>query len=245
MSKATRKLTRGARRRNDKLTALRKLVRKDYAIVGIDLAEERQAVVVVDHDSATLGRKMFNGSAWVVDEILDWAAPIARAAGYAGTVVACEPTGHRWKAIYERTRVRGVPMVCVASMLVARAREGEDLTRNRADFSDATIIGRLTAELRCYVPYAAEGPWARLRHLGARRNQLITNAGRARQSVVDLLGCCWPAVLEAASEPADSLNWRAAMAVACNPVRWRPWALAPSSRRSEPSCPPGADSAAA
>ena len=94
----------------------------------------------------------------MVDEILDWAAPIARAAGYAGTVVV---VSHRapLEGDLRANRVRGVPMVCVASMLVARAREGEDLTRNRADFSDATIIGRLTAELRCYVPYAAEGPW--------------------------------------------------------------------------------------
>jgi transposase len=217
VSKATRKLTRGARRRNEKLRALRQLVSKDRAIVGIDLAENRQAAVVTDHDSATLGRKMFNGSAWVIDEILEWAIPIARDGGYTGVVVACEPTGHRWKAIHDRCRARGVPMVCMQTMLVAKAREGEDLTRNRADFSDATIIARLTAELRCYVPYAPEGPWARLRHLGARRNRLIADASAARQGTTDLLGCCWPAVLKAASEPADSVNWRAAMAVSCHP----------------------------
>jgi transposase len=217
MSKATRKLTRGARRRNDKLASLRRLVSKDYAIVGIDLAEERQAAVVADHDSATLGRRMFKGSVWVIDDILDWATPIARQAGYSGVVVACEPTGHRWKAVLERSGTRGVPMVCVATMLVAKAREGEDLTRNRADFSDATIIARLTAELRCHVPYAPEGPWARLRHLGARRNQLIDDATAARQAVVDLLCCAWPTVLETAARPADSLTWRAAMAVSCHP----------------------------
>jgi transposase len=182
-------------------------------------------VVLADHDSATLARKMFNGSAWVIDEILDWAAPLARQAGFAGVVVTGEPTGARWKPIYERTRVRGVPMVCMSTMLVARGREGEDLTRNRADFSDASIIARLTAELRCYVPYAPQGPWARLRHLGARRNQLIVDATAARQASADLLCCAWPAVLEAAVEPGDSLTWRAAMAVSCHPAEVRAMSL--------------------
>jgi transposase len=186
--------------------------------VGIDLSEERQAVVVTDHDSVTLARKMFRGSAWVIDDILDWAGKIARQAGYAGVLVVCEPTGQRWKPIYERARLRGVPMVCVPTMLVARAREGEDLTPNRSDFSDATVIARLTAELRCYTPYAPEGAWARLRHLGARRNQLIVNASAARSGVMDLLGCVWPAVLGAAGEPAESWTWRAAMAVSCHPA---------------------------
>ncbi len=44
-------------------------------------------------------------------------------------------------------------------LLVRRAREGEDFTRSRPDFGDAVIIARLTAELRCYLPYRPEGPW--------------------------------------------------------------------------------------
>jgi transposase len=53
--------------------------------------------------------------------------------------------------------------------------------------------------------------------LGARRNQLIGDASSARQALTDLLDCCWPAVLKTAAEPGDSLTWRAAMAVSCNP----------------------------
>ena len=51
-----------------------------------------------------------------------------------------------------------------ASDLREMVHEGEDFTRNRSDFDDAMITGRLAAELRCYVPYLPEGPWARLRH---------------------------------------------------------------------------------
>jgi transposase len=212
-------LSRGVRRRNERLARLRAIVRPELAVVAVDLASAKQAVVVCDHDSVVLARAMFSGSAWVIDAVLDWAAPIARAAGFAGVVVACEPTGHRWKPLLERTRARGVELVCVGPLLVHRAREGEDFTRERTDFQDAAIIARLAAELRCYVPYALEGEWARLRHLGARRNDQLVVAGGARQALRDLLECGWPAALSVAAKPLDSLTWRAAMRVSTDPAQ--------------------------
>ena len=144
MPKAKRPdLTRGDLRRNARLARLRAVVRPECAILGIDLASEKQAAVVADHESTTLAKAMFSGSPWVIDEILDWALPIAERAGFAGLIVACEPTGHRWKPLLERCRARGIDLVCVNPMLVARAREAEDFTKNRADFSDATLIARL------------------------------------------------------------------------------------------------------
>lgn len=210
-------VTRGVRRRNERLASLRAIVRPELAVVAVDLASVNQAAVLADHDSVVLARRMFLGSAWAIDAILDWAEPIAHEAGFAGIVVACEPTGHRWKPLLERTRARGVDLVCVQPLLVHRGREGEDFTRERSDFHDATIIARLAAELRCYVPYPLVGEWARLRHLGARRNGQLIVATGARQALRDLLECVWPSVLEAAAKPLESLTWRAAMRVSTDP----------------------------
>ena len=209
-----RALSRGDRRRNEKLSRLRSIVRRDLAIVGVDLAAAKQAAVVADHDSVTLGRRMFDGDAWVIDEIIDWALPIAVECGFAGVVVGCEPTGHRWKALLERCLSRGVGLVCVNPMLVHRGREEEDFTRDRSDFKDATIIARRVADRHCYIPYAPEGQWCRLRHLGARRNDQLDEATAARQQLRDLLECVWPATLRAAAKPLQSLTWRAAMTIA-------------------------------
>lgn len=213
-----RTLTRGDRRRNEKLARLRSIVRPDLAIVGIDLASAKQAAVVADHDSITLDRRMFDGDPWVIDEILDWAIPIAVEAGFVGVVVGCEPTGHRWKPVLERCRARGIEAVCVNPMLVHRGREEEDFTRDRSDFKDSTIIARRIADRHCYIPYALDGHWCRLRHLGARRNDQLVETGSARQQLRDLLECVWPAALNAAADPLDSMTWRAAMAVSCDPV---------------------------
>lgn len=212
-----RAITRGDRRRNERLARLRSIVRREFAVVAVDLASGKQAAAVTDHDSRVLGRRMFTGDAWMIDEILDWAEPIAVKAGFAGVVVGCEPTGHRWKPLLDRARARGVELVCVNPMLVHRGREEEDFTRDRSDFKDATIIAKRVAELRCYVPYVLEGHWCRLRHLGARRADQLAVAGSARQRLRDLLECAWPTVLRTAADPLDALTWRAALAVSTDP----------------------------
>jgi hypothetical protein len=66
--------------------------------------------------------------------------------------------------------------VCVQPLLACRAREGEDLTFDKSDPKDAVIIARLAAGLHCYEPERAGAVWAMLRHLGARRGQLTTEA---------------------------------------------------------------------
>jgi transposase len=75
------------------------------------------------------------------------------------------------------------------------------------------IIARLAAGLHCYEPERAGAVWARLRHLGARRHQLTTDATAEVNQVRDLLECAWPAVLSASGSPFRSASWRAAVAV--------------------------------
>jgi transposase len=128
--------------------------------------------------------------------------------------VACEPTGHRWRVLDQLCAERGLALVCVQPLLVYRAREGEDLTFDKSDPKDAVIIARLAAGLHCYVPERADAAWARLRHLGARRGQLTTDATGQVNQIRDLLECAWPAILTAAAKPFRSASWCAALAVA-------------------------------
>jgi transposase len=53
----------------------------------------------------------------------------------------------------------------------------------------------------------------RLRHLGTRREQLITEAGSQIQQMRDLLECAWPAALDTARQPFRSGAWIAALSV--------------------------------
>ena len=206
-------VSRGDRNRNARLARLRELVPPDNAIVGIDLADKKQMVVVTDHDSKVLARRTFRCKAWALGAALDWAAQRAATQGFAGVTVSCEPTGHRWRVLGQLAADRGMPFVCVQPMQTSWARRSEDLTFDKTDDKDAVLIARLTAQLRCYAPEPVDETWGRLRHLGARRERLIVEMVAQVQQIRDLLECVWPAALETAQQPFRSRTWAAAMSV--------------------------------
>jgi transposase len=209
-------VSRGDRNRKARLVRLREQVPLDHAIVGIDLAERIQMVVVTDHDSKVLARRTFRCKAWDLGVALDWAAGRATAAGFAGVTVACEPTGHRWRVLGRLAERRSMRFVCVQTIKTAQARRDEDLTFDKTDEKDAVLIARLTAQLRCYIPEPADestATWARLRHLGTRRHKLITETTGQVQEIRDLLECVWPVALTTATQPFKSRTWAAAMHV--------------------------------
>lgn len=206
-------LTRGDRRRNERLARLRGLVPRSNAILAVDLGELRQVSALADHDTRLLGRRVVTGQVWSLGEVLDWAVAGARAEGFASVTVACEPTGHRWRTLMALADERGLPFVCTQSLAVHREREAEDYTWGKTDHKDTALIARLVARLDCYVPERADALWARLRHLGARRSRLLVDASRCRLQLRDLLGCVWPGSLEAAAQPWESRNWLACLAV--------------------------------
>ena len=173
-------------------------------------------VVVTDHDSKVLARKTFRCRAWDLGAALDWAAERAAAKGWAGVTVACEPTGHRWRVLGQLAADRAMPFVCVQPMLTSWARRSEDLTFDKTDEKDAVLIARLAAQLRCYVPEPVDETWGRLRHLGARREQLVVEMVSQVQQMRALLECVWPAALDTAKQPFRSRTWTAAMTVICD-----------------------------
>jgi transposase len=206
-------LSRGDKRRNARLARMRELVPVENAILGIDLADVKQAVVLTDHDSRVLARKRVSAKAWELGPVLDWARRVAREQGFIDVTVGCEPTGHRWRVLDQLAAQRDMALVCVQPMLVGRAREAEDYTRDKSDDKDAVLIARLVGRLCCYAPERADETWARLRQLGARRERLVTEATACVQQLRDLLECAWPGVLTAAVDPFGSTNWCAALAV--------------------------------
>lgn len=206
-------LTRGDRNRNAKIAALREVVRLDRAVLAVDLGEDKQVAVVADHQGRVLSRKVVTAKAHQLGGLLAWAAGQAARAGFAGLTVACEPTGHRWKALMGLAEGAGHGFVCVQSLAVARAREGDDYTLGKTDHRDSYLIGKLAVRLECYLPERADEARARLRHLGARRFAQVGDVTSCMQQAGDLLGCCWPAPLGAAARPLEPVTWLAGMAV--------------------------------
>ncbi len=206
-------MTRGDRRRNARRERLRGLLPRDGAVIGIDLAEDKQALAVIDHDVRVLARKTVKVKAFRLGQALDWAAGQARVKGFERVTVACEPTGPRWMQVQRLCAERGLPLVCVQPLVSHIAREQQDYTPHKTDESDCVLIGRLATELHCYVPEELDETWAHLRHLGRRRAQLITAATASVQRIRDFLSVAWPTVTEACAGPFESVTWLAALQV--------------------------------
>ena len=68
------------------------------------------------------------------------------------------------------------------------------------------LIARLAMELHCYIPEELDETWAHLRHLGRRRQQLITAATASAQRIQDFLSVAWPAVTETCAQPLESAD---------------------------------------
>jgi transposase len=221
------RLSRGDLRRNARLERLRGVVSHDRAVLAVDLADDKQVAVVCDHDSRVLARRTWRCRPWQLGRALEWGLGVADRQGFAGVVVACEPTGHRWRVVLEHAHRLGLEVVCVQPLLVRRAREAEDFTHDKSDDKDALLIARLTTQLHCYLPEQPTPAWARLRHLGNRRVEQLALATAGQQRLRDLLECGWPAALEVTRHPLDSLTWRAAMTVGrCDPAYIRRLGLA-------------------
>jgi transposase len=205
-------LTRGDRRRNNRIEALRAVVRPDRAILSIDLGEDKQMATLMDHEGRVLGRKTTKAKAHALAAMLDSVGAQAIKHGFAGVVVGCEPTGHRWRSVMQLADDAGMGFVCVQSLRVHLAREADDYTRDKTDHKDSVLIGKLIARLDCYLPERPDEDWARLRHLGQRRFRLVVEAVAYGQQIMDLLSCCWPAALSCAARPLECTTWLACLA---------------------------------
>ena len=203
-------------------------------MIGIDLAEDKQALAVIDHDVRVLARKTVRVKAFRLGEALDWAVAAARVKGFRHVTVACEPTGPRWMQVQRLCAERGLPLVCIQPLVSHIAREQQDYTPHKTDESDCVLIGRLATELHCYIPEELDETWAHLRHLGRRWAQLITAGTASAQRIRDFLSVAWPVVTEACAQPFKSVTWLAALQVVTARCGGDPAGLAAMGRRSSP-----------
>jgi transposase len=193
------------------LEQLRGLLPRDGAVAGIDLGEDKQALAVVDHDGRVVWRRTVRVKAHQLGGVLDDAVAAAGARGHARVTVACEPAGSRWMQVQRLCGERGLDLVCVQPLMTHVSREQQDYTPHMKDEADCVLIARLAAELRCYVPEVLDEAWAHLRHLGRRREQLVTAATASVLRIRDFLSTAWPAAPGACGYPFLSVTWLAAM----------------------------------
>src|SRR5258706_11509306 len=142
-------LTRGDRRRYGRIEALRAVVRPDRAVLSIDLGGDKQVAVLIDHDCRVLGRRVVKAKAHRLGGLLVWAGELAGRQGFSGVVVACEPTGHRWRSVMALADQAGVGVVWRESFRVALGPGADAYPPDKTDPDDALLLRRHVVRVPC------------------------------------------------------------------------------------------------
>ena len=212
------KSTRGMRRRTAKLARRSEIVTRGTLVAGIDIAKKECVVVFVRaSDKARVGRLRVPTTAEGLLAIAGRGEQLAGRSGCERLVLAMETTGHYWKILARTAERAGLPYVTVQSFVVARARELDDLTRDKTDQRDAGLIADLACELRFNEVQLETGAWAELRSLAEARDRYRVDQRAALQEQRALLELTWPDLLAQAPD-LDGSHLQAMLRLGLSPV---------------------------
>jgi transposase len=191
------KVTRGMQRRTAKLARRSEIVTGQTLVAGIDLAKRESVVVFVRaSDKARLGYLRIGPGEAGVRQVLHHGEALVSAHGLSGLVVAMEATGNLWKIASRACTNLEIEYVIVQSFVLSRAREFDDLTRDKTDRRDAGLIADLAADRRFTDVKLERGPWAQLRmYADARDHQRVRRSADLQEQRA-LLELVWPELLE-------------------------------------------------
>lgn len=212
------KVTRGMRRRTEKLVRRAAIVTGRTLLAGVDIAKrESLAVFVRAGDKARLGKLVFPTSAEGLLRLAAEAERLRARHGLERVVVAMEATGYHWKILARAAHRQELRYVIVQSFVLTRARELDDLTRDKTDQRDAALIADLASELRFTEVQLEAGPWAELRTLAECRERYRVGRGAGLQEQRAFLELTWPELLAEARDLAGS-HLQAMLRLGLSPV---------------------------
>jgi transposase len=198
-------VTRGMRRRSEKLARHRERLPADALIAGVDLAKKESLVMFVRaSDRARVGKLQVTTDREGTERLIARGRELVAEQGTGPLVIAMEPTSHFWKPVARAADAAGVGYVLVQGFVVAHARELDDLTRDKTDARDAGLIADLAAELRFTETRLPEGPWAELDLLVSARDARRVERAACLQEIRALLELAWPGLLRACPDLAGS-----------------------------------------
>jgi transposase len=206
-------------RRTAKLARRSAIVNAETLVVGIDIAKRASlAILVRARDKARLGKLTLPTSAEGIIKLEAETRRIGRQQGLSKVVLAMETTGHYWKILARTAERIGLPYVTVQSFVVARAREFDDLTRDKTDQRDAGLIADLACELRFNEVQLESGAWAELRSLAEARDHYRVDQRAALQEQRALLELTWPELLHDVPD-LDGSHLQATLRLGFSPIQ--------------------------
>ena len=117
--------------------------------VGVDLALEKNVVVVINQDAQRVDQSSFAQDRGGYDYFLQRLESIRRKAHASEVVVAMEPSNYFWKLLARELEQKQIAYHLVNAYTVKKHREGDQLDRSKDDQRDARQIAELSRTGHC------------------------------------------------------------------------------------------------
>lgn len=160
--------------------------------VGVDLALERNMVVVINEKADKLDRFSFPQDRGGYDYFLRRVEGVRQKQHASRLVVAMEPTNHFWKLLAREMEKREIDYHLVNAYTVKQHREGDHLDQSKDDPRDAGQIAELSRTGHYTETQLQKGAYEELRQYASVYDQLSRGIRRQKQHLWGLVGQVFP-----------------------------------------------------
>jgi transposase len=151
--------------------------------IGVDVAKDTFEARALAGDGRLGARLRFRCTADGFESLLAYAASSMKKLGAEDFMVAMEPTGHYGEPLARWLMDRSVKVRAVSPLKTARSKELYDGTTRKTDEKDAKVIADLCRRGLSTPWRRRSGPFAELRVLSRRREQLVVQRARSLNRV--------------------------------------------------------------
>ncbi|HTX89786.1 MAG TPA: IS110 family transposase [Anaerolineales bacterium] len=172
-------------------------VQSETLHVGVDLALEKNMVVVINEKAKQLDRFSFPQDRGGYDYFLRRVEGLRQKHAASGIAVAMEPTNYFWKLLARELEEKKISYHLVNAYTVKKHREGNQLDPSKDDPRDAGQIAELSRTGHYTETRLQKGVYEELRQYATLHGQLIQGVQRELQILWGLAGQVFPELSEA------------------------------------------------
>lgn len=168
------------------------MIQPDRIVIGVDIAKTNNVAVAQFGDGTEAKPKTFKTNRQGFETLIRYAQRAVQHAKATGFVVAFEATGHYGQPLLAWLTDKDIPVMRVEPLHTSRFKEIYDGTRRKTDAKDAAIIATLCRQ-GTYRPWRILAPpFAELRALSKRRQQLTKQRAATKNRLQRHLDVVFP-----------------------------------------------------
>ncbi len=164
--------------------------------VGVDLALEKNMVIVIDEKGERLDRFSFPQDRSGYDFFFGRVETLRQKQKASRVMVAMEPTNYFWKLLAREAEERQISYCLVNAYTVKKHREGNQLETSKDDPRDAKQIAELSRTGHTTETHLQKGMYEELRQYATLHTQLIRAIRREKQVLSGLVGQAFPELIQ-------------------------------------------------